>query len=355
MPNHPINRRRFAAAATAVTGSFVSSGFSNRNRSLADETTPHPNQNQRDDVREDHHGHWVLLGAAGRLVLCDPKGSVRWEMPWGSIHDLHLTDDGHILTRRGKHDVVWIDPATKSVVRSLDVRQYVDGKVELHAFEPIDDGRVMVALSGPAELVELNVDGSVHHRIAMTVDRPSLHSDTRLVRRGPDGDYWVAHENDGCVRRYDRDGDVVWTYRVPMFDRPAAPGHGPAAFGNQLFAAVPDVDGVWADGVSADGVWIGTGNGHGVLHVTRSGQIDWQLTQDELSPIRLAWVTNVHLTDHDTVMVGNCHAGPGQPVLIEIQRDSKRVVWQLDGHDRFGNNVSNTLPISQQQTAPFGV
>jgi hypothetical protein len=42
-------------------------------------------------------------------------------------------------------------------------------------------------------------------------------------------------------------------------------------------------------------------------------------------------------------VIGNCHAGPGNPLLIEIEPMSKKVVWTLDRFDDFGNSVSNTL------------
>jgi hypothetical protein len=37
------------------------------------------------------------------------------------------------------------------------------------------------------------------------------------------------------------------------------------------------------------------------------------------------------------------HAGPENPQVIEIEPKSKRVVWQFNQFERFGNDVSNTL------------
>ena len=41
-------------------------------------------------------------------------------------------------------------------------------------------------------------------------------------------------------------------------------------------------------------------------------------------------------------MIGNCHAGPGQPLLVELDRTTKDVVWTFDRYDTFGNSVPNT-------------
>ena len=41
-------------------------------------------------------------------------------------------------------------------------------------------------------------------------------------------------------------------------------------------------------------------------------------------------------------VIGNCHAGPGNPLLVEIEPKSKKVVWTLDRFDTFGNSVPNS-------------
>ena len=46
-------------------------------------------------------------------------------------------------------------------------------------------------------------------------------------------------------------------------------------------------------------------------------------------------------------VIGNCHAGPGQPLLIEIDAKNKKVVWTFDRYDDFGNSVSNSILLDQ--------
>jgi hypothetical protein len=41
-------------------------------------------------------------------------------------------------------------------------------------------------------------------------------------------------------------------------------------------------------------------------------------------------------------VIGNCHAGPDNPQLIEIEPQTKSVVWTFDRFEAFGNAVSNT-------------
>ncbi|TWT70365.1 outer membrane protein assembly factor BamB family protein [Crateriforma conspicua] len=281
--------------------------------------------------------HRVLLQGDGRLVVVEPDGSLSWQMPWGSIHDIHRLENGRILTRRGKAEVVEIDPDSRQVVWSYDsaaANGNAGKRVEVHAFERLPGGHTMIAESGTARIIEVNREGEIQREIPLVVDHPNAHSDTRLVRRTPDDDYLVAHEADGKVRQYDRKtGEVVWEYSVPLFGKQPAKGHGPDAFGNRLFAALRLPNG---------NTLIATGNGHGVIEVTPDKEIVWELHQDDLPGIRLAWVTTLEVLPSGHLVIGNCHAGPGQPLLVQIDRKTKQVVWTLDRFDDFGNAVSNS-------------
>jgi hypothetical protein len=282
-------------------------------------------------------GHRVLLQGNGKLAMLDEHGAITWEMPWGAIHDVHRLENGHLLVQQDMRKVVEIDPVTKQVVWSYDAATQngnAGRAVEVHAFQPLAGGRLLVAESGPARLLEIDRDGAVLATVPLSVKRPDAHRDTRLVRKLASGNYLVCHEGDGCVREYDAAGRVVWEFAVPLSGKEPKPGHGPEAFGNQVFAAVRLTDG---------NTLIATGNGHAVLRVDRTGDVVWQLQQDDLPGIRLAWVTTLDVLQDGHYVIGNCHAGPGQPVLIEIDPRTKRVVWQLDAFERFGDSVSNTL------------
>ena len=259
-------------------------------------------------------------------------------MPWGGIHDIHKLPNGNLLVQKGsaaiaevnlaKHEVIWTYDSAKSNGNA--------GKpVEVHSFQPLADGRIMIAESGPGRIIEIDRDGKIHKEIKLKINHPHPHRDTRLVRKLANGNYLVCHEGDGAIREYDGEsGHVVWEYDVPLFGQPRRDGHGPEAFGNQAFAAVrlPDGD-----------TLISTGNGHSVLRVARDKEIVWRLEQDDLPGIVLAWVTTLEVLPNGHYVIGNCHAGPGNPLLIEIDPTTKKVVWSFDRYSDFGNSVSNTL------------
>lgn len=282
-------------------------------------------------------GHRLLVQGKGKLAIVKADGSLEWDMPWGAIHDVHVLPNGHILVQQGAARVAEIDPAQKKVVWAYDstTQNGNDGKkMEVHAFQPLGDGRLMIAESGAARLIEVDRDGRLLKMVPLKINKPHPHTDTRLVRKLNTGNYLVCHEGDGCVREYDgQTGEVVWEYEVPLFGKSPKGGHGPEAFGNKCFAAVRLANG---------NTLIATGNGHSVIEVTPQKEIIWKIEQRDLPGITLAWVTTLEVLPNGHYIIGNCHAGEGQPLLIELEPRAKKVVWTFDRFQDFGNDVSNT-------------
>jgi outer membrane protein assembly factor BamB len=283
-----------------------------------------------------HAQHQLVTQGNDQLVIVGRDGKVEWQMPWGGVHDLHVLPGGTVMVQQGASKVVEIDRDSKKIVWTYDsatANGNAGKRVEVHAFQPLANGRVMIAESGSARIIEVDRAGKLLHLVALKVDHPDPHTDTRLVRKLAGGNYLVCHEGDGAVREYDPAGKVVWEYAVPLFGKTPQPGHGPEAFGNKCFAAVR---------LPSRNTLISTGNGHGVLEVTPEKKIVWQIGQKDLPGITLAWVTTLEVLPSGHYVIGNCHAGPGQPLLVELEPQSKQVVWKFDQYDALGNNVSNS-------------
>lgn len=289
--------------------------------------------------------HRLVTQGNGKLAIVEKDGSISWEMKWGGIHDLHVLKNGHIMVQRNMREVVEIDPATKKIVWSYDASQQNGNRgkrVEVHAFQPLDNDRIMIAESGPARIIEIDRQGKIHKQFPLKVDHPHPHTDTRLARKLKNGHYLVCHEGDGVVREYDETGKVIWEYDVPLFGKSPRGGHGPEAFGNKAFAAVRLENG---------NTLIATGNGHSVLEVTPAKKIVWKISQHDLPGITLAWVTTLEVLPNGNYVIGNCHAGPKNPLLIEIDPESKKVIWTFDQFQVFGNSVPNSqlLDVSESR------
>jgi len=270
-----------------------------------------------------------------RVAIIDEAGKTEWEFKIGPLHDLHVLPGGNVLLQPSWTEVAEVDPKNDQVVWHYDAKQRPENegkRLEIHAFQRLADGRTMVVESGPGNVIELDKDLHVVHSMALRVTRPDAHRDTRLVRKLKSGNYLVCHEGDGLVREYDPTGKTVWEYAVPLFDRKPAGGHGVEAFGNQCFSAIRLPNG---------NTLIGTGNGHSILEVTPAEQIIWSLHQNDLPGIQLAWVTSLQVLPGGNILINNCHAGPENPQLIEVNRE-KRIVWSFKDFDRFGDSLTNS-------------
>ncbi|MHC2070435.1 outer membrane protein assembly factor BamB family protein [Bremerella sp. T1] len=279
----------------------------------------------------------LVMQGNGKLAIVAENGEIEWEMPWGGIHDIHVLENGHIMVQQGAASVAEINPESKKVVWSYDSAKSNgnEGKrIEVHAFQPLANGNVMIAESGAGRIIEIDRNGKLLKEISLKLDHPHPHSDTRLVRKLDNGNYLVAHENDGHIREYDgKSGEVVWDFEVPMFGEESRGGHGPEAFGNKAFAAVRLKNG---------NTLVATGNGHSVIEVTPEKEVVWKIAQNDLPGITLAWVTTLEVLPNGNYVIGNCHAGPENPLLVEVDPKTKKVVWQFDRFDIFGNSAPNS-------------
>ncbi|MDF1824306.1 MAG: PQQ-binding-like beta-propeller repeat protein [Verrucomicrobiales bacterium] len=291
-------------------------------------------------------GERLVIGAEAKkgLAIIDPAdgNKVLWHHPIQQVHILHLLPNDNLLTQDGWPLVKEFD-LEKNTVWSYDAMKQNrdDGlpRIEVHAAQRLSDGRTMVVESGSSRLLEVDRDGKILKQFPLLVSTPNAHSDTRQVHRLENGHYLVAHEADETVKEYDTDGNVIWDYPVPLFGKEPAKGHGPDAFGGKCFSAIKAGNGNYL---------ITTGNGHSVLEVTPEKEIVWKLEQNDLKGITLAWVTTIEERENGNLMIGNCHAGPENPQLIEITRD-KEVVWSFHDFETFGNALANTIVIDGER------
>lgn len=274
-----------------------------------------------------------------RIAIIGADGAVEWEHPIDSIHDLQLLPSGNVLFQTTWTRIVEVDPSSGKVVWEYDSSAANDNqgkRIEVHSFQRLPSGDTMIAESGPGRIIEVDSDGKIRRQIALKIDHPDPHRDTRLVRKLASGNYLVAHEGDGAVREYDREGNVVWEYTVPLFGKEPRGGHDASAWGNAVFTA---------ERLANGNTLIATGNGHSVVEVTPQKKIVWHLQQDDVPGVTLAWVTTLQPLPNGNLIVGNCHAGPDNPQILEITRD-KQLVWQFRDFERFGDALSNSIVIA---------
>jgi Mala s 1-like protein len=293
--------------------------FADATRSTAEEPAARP-------------AYRVLAQDQGRVAITNAHGGVEWEIACRhNSHDIACLPNGNLLVHTGPARIEELTPEKKVVWSySARPRPSSSGRVEIHAFQRLPDGRTLVAESGNRRLIEVDSAGNIAAEIPLTVEHPDPHRDTRLARKLASGNYLVCHEGDGAVREYDPAGKVVWTYKLDLAGRPASPGHGPEGHGTAVFGALR---------LTSGNTLIACGNGNRVIEVTPDGKTVWSIEQKELPGITLAWVTTLQVLKNGNLIFGNCHAGEANPQLIEVTRD-KKVVWTFRDFKTFGNSLA---------------
>ena len=276
--------------------------------------------------------HRFLAADKGHVCLIGADGKVEWEHKTNvDCHDLSLLPNGNILFPLTSTEIVEMTPAKEVVWRyTSKPKEGNKDHVEVHAFQRLENGHTMIAESGNGRLIEVDAAGKIQKEIPLTLEHPNAHRDTRMVRKIASGNYLVCHEGDGAVREYDATGKVVWSYKLDLAGRPRSGGHGPEGHGTEVFGAIRLKNG---------NTLIAAGNGNRVIEVNPEGQTVWSVEQKELPGITLAWVTTLHALPNGNIIIGNCHAGPENPQLIEVTRD-KQVVWQMKNFEVFGNGLA---------------
>ncbi|MFN0123416.1 MAG: PQQ-binding-like beta-propeller repeat protein, partial [Blastocatellia bacterium] len=238
--------------------------------------------------------------------------------------------NGNVLYQTGYTTVVEVDRNKQTVWQyAAKPKEGYTGRVEIHSYQRLKNGLTMISEWGNGRLVEVDRTGKIVREIPLTIEKPNAHRDTRMVRPTPQGGYLVCHEGDGKLREYDKNGKVIWTYEMDLNGRPAAPGHGVEGHGRELFGAIRLPNG---------NTMIAGGNNNRVFEVNREGKVVWSVDQKELPGITFAWMTTLQYLPNGNLIIGNTHAGPENPQLIEVTRD-KKVVWQFKDWTSFGNNL----------------
>ncbi len=278
----------------------------------------------------------VLAQDKGHLAIVGTDGKVEWETPVRhNAHDLQILANGNILVGTDSTTVVEMTPA-KQVVWTHKSKPAGEnkGRVEIHAFQRLPDGRTMIAEAGNRRIIEVDAEDRIVKMIALVVDHPDAHRDTRRARKLANGHYLVCHEGDSTVREYDEAGNVVWSYQLDLAGRPRTGGHD--GHGTEVFNALRKPNG---------NTLIAGGNNNRVIEVDPLGKVVWSVDHDELPGIELKWVTSLLLKPNGNIVFGNTHAGPQNPQLVEVT-PAKKVVWTLHDFKTFGNDLASAVLIN---------
>jgi HEAT repeat protein len=266
------------------------------------------------------------------IAICDADGKVLWshhtagpKTGHAGHHDLQFLDNGNILFHDNWTTIVEMT-LDRKIVWTYDSSTMNGNKgkhAEVHAFRRLPNGLTMIAESGVGRIIEVDKDGKIHAEIKL---KPGGTQHTRMARKLDNGNYLVCAENPGVVTEYNAKSEVVWEYPIKT----------------RVYGAIRLRNG---------NTLIASGSGSSVVEVTREGKVVWEI-KDNLPGTKTAlkWTTFLTELENGNFVVGNCHAGDSSPQIFEITRDRK-VVWQFNQFETFGNGLACSQVLNDQQAA----
>jgi outer membrane protein assembly factor BamB len=277
----------------------------------------------------------VLVGASygnNVLAICDSKGEVLWkhdtagpERGHAGHHDVHLLPNGNILFHDSWTKTQEITLGKKVVWEydSAKMNGNEGKKVDVHAFDRLDNGDTVIVESRVGRIIHVDKDGKLVKQVPLG---KGGREKTRLMRILDNGHYLVCAENPGVVTEYDGKGKVVWEYEI----------------GTRVFGAIRLKNG---------NTLICSGSGNSVVEVTPKKKVVWEIAKKVPgSDITLGWMTSLQELSNGNIVVGNCHAGEENPQIFEITKD-KQLVWEFDEWDLVGNGLACWQILDAEQSA----
>jgi len=264
------------------------------------------------------------------VAICDLKGKVVWSHKTAGgkgghagHHDIQLLENGNILfhenwtvTKEIKLDgtVVWEYDSAK-------MNGNKGKRVGVHAFQRLANGHTMIVESGVGRIIEVDKEGKIHIEVKMADDRKQ----SRMGRKLANGNYLICTEGK-AVTEYNAKSEIVWEYKT----RERVFGATRLKSGNTLIAL---------------------GGGNGYIEVTPKNEVVWEMKQKVPgTEITLHWTTTVVELPNGNFYLGNCHAKENNPQMFEITRE-KKVVWQINRYDIFGNGLACSQILNEKQSA----
>jgi len=255
------------------------------------------------------------------LAITEANGDVIWsyktagkEKGHAGHHDVHMLSNGNILFHETWQDVKEITLGKKIVwVYDCSNSNGNQGKrVHVHAFSRLANGNTQIVESGIGRVIDVDRSGEVKNFFKL---KPGGTMNTRWARVTPQGTLLVCSEQPGVVTEYDKKGKIIWDYLIKT----------------RVYGAIRLKNG---------NTLIASGSGNSVVEVTPEKKVVWEIKgKVPGTNIELKWMTCLKEMDNGNFIVGNCHAGPNNPQIFEINRD-KKVVWEFNEFELVGNGLA---------------
>ncbi|MBC8870507.1 MAG: hypothetical protein H8E44_13885 [Planctomycetes bacterium] len=247
-----------------------------------------------------------------KICLVDKAGKITWQCPASRPQDVWILPNGNLLFSHLK--------GAKEITRQKKIvwEYETDEHNEIHACQPLPDGMVMIAESGPMRIIEVDREGKIVKQVKLTTKCTRAHGQMRKARKLANGNYLVGQYSDGVVREYGPTGDIIRDIPQKM------------AFGG---IRLPNGN-----------TLIATGDAHRIIEVDAEDNVVWEIGENDLPGNPLRFVAGLQRLPNGNTLVcnwgGHGHIGQ-QPQIFEVTRE-KKVVGEVFDFTQF-NTISGVF------------
>jgi len=245
---------------------------------------------------------------AGKVCVVSAEGKIEWEYSCTHPQDCWRLPNGNYLFCHSR-GALEMTPDKRTVWEYKSPE-----KTEVHACQPLPNGRVLVVECGTSRIIEVDRAGKIAKEIKLTPPPAtvSLHDQYRGVRKTTSGHYFVCRKGEHLVAELDGDGKVLREIKTPGDAHEVVPlpkGH----------------------------LLITCGDGHKVIELDAHEKVVWELNEHDLPGHTLRLMAGCQrLPNGNTVFcnyLGHGHLGE-QPHFFELTRD-KKIVWEFADQTHF--------------------
>jgi len=256
-----------------------------------------------------HAAHPFLCcdSVGNKVCVVSAEGKIEWEYPAVHPQDCWRLPNGNYL-------FCFKTGALELKPDKTKVWEYkAPEKTEVHACQPLPKGRVLLAETGTARIIEVDREGKIAKEVKLFPGpKVSTHDQFRGTRKTRNGHYLICFKGDHKVVEVDGDGKVL--REIPV--------------DGDVHEVIP---------LPKGHLLLSCGEGRKVIEIDGAGKTVWELNQNDLPGNPLQLTVGCHVLPNGNLIIcnylGHGHIG-SQPQFVEITRE-KKVVWEFTDHQNF--------------------
>ena len=185
---------------------------------------------------------------------------------------------------------------------------------QIHACQPLPDGRVLVVENGPCRIIELDRTGAIAKEIKLTPPPANvkLHDQFRGTRKTVGGHYLVSRKGEHRVEELDGDGKTLRSIPVPgdVHETILLPN------GHLLIAC---------------------GDGHKIIELDANEKVVWSVDENEIPGHSLRLAAGLQRLPNGNTVVCNYlgHGHLGEQAHVFELTPEKKIVWEVTDQKNF--------------------